>query len=228
MENARLLIVDDDRELSAMLATYLTGQGYRVTVLEDGSGLDVALAQLAPDLLILDVMLPGEDGLSIARRLNGRLPILMLSARGEDIDRILGLELGADDYLAKPFNPRELLARVKALLRRASKPPPCDRLRFGEFELDLARRTLHRQGEPVTLTSAEFSLLKVLASHPGRVFTRDDLVAVGSNGPDRLPFDRSIDARVARLRKKLDDDSDAPRYIRTVWGAGYVFIGHEP
>ena len=227
MENARLLIVDDDRELSAMLATYLTGQGYRVTVLEDGSGLDMALAQTAPDLLILDVMLPGEDGLSIALRLNGRLPILMLPARGEDIDRILGLEFGADDYLAKPFNPRELLARVKALLRRARKPPPNDSLRFGDFELDLTRRTLHRQGEPVALTSAEFALLKVLASHPGRVFTRDDLVAVASNGPDRLPFDRSIDARVARLRRKLDDVSDAPRYIRTVWGTGYVFIGHQ-
>lgn len=228
MENARLLIVDDDRELSSMLATYLTGQGYRVAVLDRGDGLDAMLAQAMPDLLILDVMLPGEDGLSIARRLSGRLPILMLSARGEDIDRILGLEFGADDYLAKPFNPRELLARVKALLRRVRKPLPNDSLRFGDYVLDLTRRTLHRNGEPVALTSAEFALLKVLASHPGRVFTRDDLVAVGSNGPDRLPFDRSIDARVARLRRKLDDDSDAPRYIRTVWGAGYVFIGHEP
>ena len=227
MENARLLIVDDDHELSSMLATYLSGEGYRVTVLDHGGGLDAVLAQAAPDLLILDVMLPGEDGLSIARRLSGTLPILMLSAKGEDIDRILGLEFGADDYLAKPFNPRELLARVKALLRRAHKPPQGDRLRFGEYVLDLARRTLYKNDEPVALTSAEFALLKVLASHPGRVFTRDDLVAVASDGPDRLPFDRSIDARVARLRRKLDDASDAPRYIRTVWGTGYVFIGHE-
>ena len=227
MDNARLLIVDDDRELSSMLVTYLTGQGYLVTVLDHGGGLDALLAQAAPDLLILDVMLPGEDGLSIARRLSGTLPILMLSARGEDIDRILGLEFGADDYLAKPFNPRELLARVRALLRRAHKPPPNDTLRFGEYALDLARRTLHKNGAPLALTSAEFALLKVLASHPGRVFTRDDLVTVASDGPDRLPFDRSIDARVARLRKKLDDASDAPRYIRTVWGAGYVFVGHE-
>jgi DNA-binding response OmpR family regulator len=227
MENARLLIVDDDHELSSMLATYLTGQGYQVTVLDHGGGVDAMLAQAAPDLLILDVMLPGEDGLSIARRLSGSLPILMLSAKGEDIDRILGLEFGADDYLAKPFNPRELLARVKALLRRVHKPPQHDSLRFGEYVLDLTRRTLHKNGEPVALTSAEFALLKVLASHPGRVFTRDDLVAVASDGPDRLPFDRSIDARVARLRRKLDDASDAPRFIRTVWGTGYVFIGHE-
>ena len=227
MENARLLIVDDDLELSSMLATYLTGQGYQITVLNHGGGLDAMLAQAAPDLLILDVMLPGEDGLSIARRLSGTLPILMLSAKGEDIDRILGLEFGADDYLAKPFNPRELLARIKALLRRSHKPPTNDSVRFGEYVLDLARRTLHKNGISVALTSAEFALLKVLASHPGRVFTRDDLVAVASDGPDRLPFDRSIDARVARLRRKLDDASDAPRYIRTVWGTGYVFIGHE-
>lgn len=227
MDNARLLIVDDDRELSFMLATYLTGQGYLVTVLHHGGELDTLLAQAAPDLLILDVMLPGEDGLSIARRLSGTLPILMLSAKGEDIDRILGLEFGADDYLAKPFNPRELLARVRALLRRAHKQPPNDTLNFGEYTLDLTRRSLHKNGAPLALTSAEFALLKVLASHPGRVFTRDDLVTVTSDGPDRLPFDRSIDARVARLRKKLDDASDAPRYIRTVWGTGYVFVGHE-
>jgi two-component system, OmpR family, phosphate regulon response regulator OmpR len=227
MENARLLIVDDDRELSSMLSAYLTGQGFQVTVLDHGSRLDAALAQAVPDLLILDVMLPGEDGLSIARRLAGTVPILMLSAKGEDIDRILGLEFGADDYLAKPFNPRELVARVKALLRRTRTPPPNSTLRFGEYVLDLARRTLHKNGTPVALTSAEFALLKVLASHPGRVFSRDDLVDAASLGPDRLPFDRSIDARVARLRKKLDDASDAPRYIRTVWGAGYVFVGHE-
>lgn len=227
MENARLLIVDDDHELSSMLTAYLTGQGYQVTTLGHGGGLDAALAQSAPDLLILDVMLPDEDGLSIAHRLAGTLPILMLSAKGEDIDRILGLEFGADDYLAKPFNPRELLARIRALLRRSRQAPRHAPLHFGEYVLDLSRRSLLRNGMPIMLTSAEFALLKVLASHPGRVFSRDDLVAAASGGPDRLPFDRSIDARVARLRRKLDDPSDAPRYIRTVWGAGYVFIGHE-
>lgn len=226
MEQARILIVDDDRELSAMLSTYFQGHGYSVSVLDHGGGLDAALARLAPDLLILDVMLPGEDGLSIARRLAGTLPILMLSACGEEVDRILGLEFGADDYLAKPFNPRELLARVKALLRRTRTPPASVTLAFGEYVLDIARRTLCRNGEPVTLTTAEFALLKVLASHPGRVFSRDDLVTAAS-GPDRLPFDRSIDARVARLRRKLGDASESPRYIRTVWGTGYVFIGQN-
>ena len=227
MGNARILIIDDDLELSSMLATYLGGNGLTVSVLNHGNGLEATLAQAAPDLLILDVMLPGEDGLSIARRLAGTLPILMLSAKGEDIDRILGLEFGADDYLAKPFNPRELLARVKALLRRSHKPATNSTLRFGDYLLDLERRSLHQNGSPVALTSAEFALLKILASHPGRVFTRDDLVTAASSGPDRLPFDRSIDARVARLRKKLGDDPDAPRFIRTVWGAGYVFVGHE-
>lgn len=226
MENARLLIVDDDCELSAMLCTYFQEQGYRVSVLDRGDALDAALARYAPDLLILDVMLPGEDGLSIARRLAGTVPILMLSARGEEVDRILGLEFGADDYLAKPFNPRELLARVKALLRRTRTAPANDTLRFGEYVLDLSRRTLHKNDTPVMLTTAEFALLKVLASYPGRVFSRDDLVTAAS-GPDRLPFDRAIDARVARLRRKLGDTPSAPRYIRTIWGTGYVFTGHD-
>lgn len=195
-------------------------------MLDHGGGLDAVLARSMPDLLILDVMLPGEDGLSIARRLAGSVPILMLSAQGDDVDRILGLEFGADDYLAKPFNPRELLARVKALLRRTRTPPAYDTLRFGEYVLDIARRTLHKNEVPVVLTTAEFALLKVLASYPGRVFSRDDLVTAAS-GPDRLPFDRSIDARVARLRRKLGDSPTEPRYIRTIWGTGYVFTGHD-
>lgn len=226
MNTPRLLIVDDDRELSAMLSTYFGEQGYHVSALDHGGGLDAVLARNMPDLLILDVMLPGEDGLSIARRLAGSVPILMLSAQGDDVDRILGLEFGADDYLAKPFNPRELLARVKALLRRTRTPPAHDTVRFGEYVLDIARRTLHKNEVPVVLTTAEFALLKVLASYPGRVFSRDDLVTAAS-GPDRLPFDRSIDARVARLRRKLGDSPTAPRYIRTIWGTGYVFTGHD-
>lgn len=227
MSPPRLLIVDDDRELSAMLQTYLEAAGFAVAVHGSGVGVDEAIRRSEPDLLILDVMLPGEDGLSIARRLARTRPILMLSALGEDVDRILGLEFGADDYLPKPFNPRELLARVKALLRRPRGPEEAPPLRFGPFALDLERRLLTRDGDPVPLTSGEFTLLRVLVTRPGRVFSRDELSAAVS-GPEQLPYDRSIDARVSRLRRRLGDDADAPRFIRTVWGAGYVFTGREP
>lgn len=226
MSQPRLLIVDDDRELSSMLQTYLEAAGFSVDLHSSGLGVDAVIQRHRPDLLLLDVMLPGEDGLSIARRLSGTLPILMLSARGEDLDRILGLELGADDYLTKPFNPRELLARVKALLRRPREADSMAPIRFGPFSLDLEQRTLTRNGELVPLTSGEFSLLKVLASRPGRVFTREDLSSALS-GPEQLPYDRSIDARVSRLRKRLEEDAEEPRYIKTVWGAGYLFSGRD-
>ena len=227
MSRPRILIVDDDRELSAMLRTYLEEAGFSVETHGSGAGVDEALRRSDPDLLILDVMLPGEDGLSIARRQARTRPILMLSARGEDVDRILGLEFGADDYLPKPFNPRELLARVKALLRRPRVPGEAAPLRFGPFLLDLERRILTRDGEPVPLTSGEFTLLRVLATRPGRVFSREELSAAVS-GPEQLPYDRSIDARVSRLRRRLGDGADDPRFIRTVWGTGYVFTGREP
>ena len=220
----RILIVDDDLELASMLGEYLHAEGMQVAHHASGNGVDLALAQHRPDLLILDVMLPGEDGHALARRLSGQLPILMLSARGTDIDRILGLEFGADDYLCKPFNPRELLARVRALLRRgtsaASRPP--ETLYFGDFELRLAQRRLLRDGAEISLTNAEFSLLKILVLNAGRVMSRDDLLAAADN--ERLPFDRSIDARVARLRKRIEADPANPRYLRTVWGAGYLFV----
>ena len=188
-----LLIVDDDTELSAMLATYLGENGYTVSTLNSAAQLDNALAKQMPDLLILDVMMPGEDGLSVARRLSEQLPILILSARGSEVDRILGLEFGVDDYMAKPFNPRELLARIKAVLRRqrTSRSAQKNFIDFGEFRLDMERRQLFRGDEPVQLTTAEFALLKALALHPGKVLTRDEL-ANSANGPDRLPFDRSI------------------------------------
>ena len=220
-----LLIVDDDTELSAMLATYLGENGYTVSTLNSAAQLDNALAKQMPDLLILDVMMPGEDGLSVARRLSEQLPILILSARGSEVDRILGLEFGVDDYMAKPFNPRELLARIKAVLRRqrTSRSAQKNFIDFGEFRLDMERRQLFRGDEPVQLTTAEFALLKALALHPGKVLTRDEL-ANSANGPDRLPFDRSIDARVTRLRRRLGDDPANPRYIQTVWGTGYMFI----
>jgi two-component system phosphate regulon response regulator OmpR len=231
-----ILVVDDDAALCDMLATYLGDQGFTVRTAGSGGEMDKALAAASPDLILLDIMLPGEDGLSLTRRLraHGNIPIIMLSARGEDVDRIVGLELGADDYVAKPFNPRELLARLRAVLRRraASAPgAPTAAVAFGPFRLDLASHSLTRDGELVALTTAEFTLLSVLARHPGRVLSRDQLVSLAQDA-ERIPFDRSIDVRVARLRRKIEPDPDNPRYIRTVWGAGYLFspgaAGGEP
>lgn len=219
----RLLIVDDDVELSEMLATYLRSDGFEVELLHRGDGAVSVIERISPDLVILDVMLPGEDGLSIVRRISQRWPVLMLSAKGEDLDRIIGLELGADDYMAKPFNPRELLSRIRAHLRRRAAMQAHAVFRFGPFELDLEARILRREGAIVQLTTAEFTLLRLFALHPGKVLSRDDLVGL-AHDEDRVPFDRSIDARVARLRRKLDEDPSHPKYLRTVWGTGYVFV----
>ena len=214
MENARLLIVDDDRELSSMLATYLAGQGYQVTVLDHGGGLDAMLAQAAPDLLILDVMLPGEDGLSIARRLSGSLPILMLSAKGEDIDRILGLEFGADDYLAKPFHMEELLARVRALIRRGKGRASAE-LVCGPVTLDTRRARVAVAGQPVNLTAQEFKVLAYLMHKAGEVVSRTEL----TEHIYAQDFDRdsnTVEVFIGRLRKKLGHD-----LIETHRGMGY-------
>jgi DNA-binding response OmpR family regulator len=226
---AHILIVDDDPALRELLQRYLGEQGLRVAGVADGEGMDQYLRDQAADLIILDLMLPGEDGLSIARRLLGShdIPILMLSARGEDVDRIVGLEIGADDYLAKPFNPRELLARIRAILRRRHQEPAStpgdDRVhRFGDCRLDLGSQTLTRAGKRVTLTSGELSLLKIFVEHPNRVLSRDTLVDMLS-GYERSPYDRSIDVRVARLRRKLESDPADPVYIQTIWGEGYRF-----
>lgn len=222
-----LLIVDDDRALRDRLSRYLVEQGFQVTAVEDGPAMDKFLSNQTPDAVILDLMLPGEDGLSLARRLRaeGDLPIIMLSARGEDIDRIIGLEIGADDYLAKPFNPRELLARIRVLLRRhtgaANKAQQISHT-FGPFRLDITGHELTKNGAPVPLTTAEFSLLRVFTEHPNRVLSRDRLIDL-IKGYDRSPFDRSIDVRVTRLRRKIEEDHAAPRYIRTIWGEGYLF-----
>lgn len=225
-ESPRVLVVDDDPALRDMLVEYLRGQGFAPEAVEDGAAMDAALRRAPPDLLLLDLMLPGEDGLSLTRRLRAHsaLPIIMLSARGEDVDRIVGLELGADDYLAKPFNPRELVARMRAVLRRRASrvDAATDAIVFGPFRLDLASHTLTRDGEAVPLTTAEFTLLSVFARHPGRVLSRDRLVTLVQD-EERLPFDRAIDVRVARLRKKIEPDPDNPQYLRTVWGAGYLF-----
>jgi DNA-binding response OmpR family regulator len=228
----RIIVVDDDPELRALLQRYLNEQGYEVSAVADAVAMDQELEKQLPDLLVLDLMLPGEDGLSIARRLRGKhrsLPILMLSARGDDVDRIVGLEVGADDYLAKPFNPRELLARIRAVLRRNTTPPqeadpqPSEAVyHFGDFRLDTESQELWHGDTRVALTSGEFALLKVFVEHPRRVLSRDALMDM-LKGYERSPYDRSIDVRVTRLRRKIEVDPTDPVYIRTVWGEGYRF-----
>lgn len=227
---AHILIVDDDDALRSLLDQYLTANGFTVSLAENGVAMDERLLVVQPDLVILDLMMPGEDGLSIARRLRAstHLPIIMLSARGEDIDRIVGLEVGADDYLSKPFNPRELLARIRAVLRRKQDAPTAaddqaeNSISFGEFELDMDAQRLTKAGVEINLTSAEFSILQIFTLHPNRVLSRDQLMDM-LKGYDRDPFDRSIDVRVTRLRRKIETNPAEPAYIRTVWGQGYLF-----
>jgi DNA-binding response OmpR family regulator len=223
----RILVVDDDAGIRDLLGDYLTKQGMEVRTARDGRELDELLPGFEPDLLVMDLMMPGEDGLSLTRRVKTErgLPVIMLSARGEDIDRIVGLEVGADDYLAKPFNPRELLARIRAVLRRgtAIKGEAADENpEFGPFSLDLAAQRLLRDGEEIAITHAEFTLLQIFVEHPNRALSRDQIMD-WLKGYERDPFDRSIDVRVTRLRKKLEDDPANPVYIRTVWGQGYLF-----
>jgi DNA-binding response OmpR family regulator len=227
--DSHLLVVDDDEETRDLLSLYLGQQGFDVATVEDGKAMDAWLADNSTDLVVLDLMLPGEDGLSIARRLQSdhKLPIVMISARGEELDRIVGLEVGADDYLPKPFNPRELLARIRAVLRRSSPPPdshpdPDTGHQFGKFRFDAERRVLYRGTDEMDLSKAEFDLLQVFVHHPNRVLSRDLIMDLLSGG-DRDPFDRSIDVRVTRLRHKMEDDPSNPKLIRTVWGIGYQF-----
>ncbi len=230
-ETPKILVVDDDAELRELLERYLSGQGFDVSGVEDGPAMDAFLAENTAELVILDIMLPGEDGLSIARRLRSshNLPIIMLSARGDEVDRIVGLEVGADDYLPKPFNPRELLARIRAVLRRpaaATAEPGTtgeQRFTFGPYHLNLTTRELSRNGEKVELTNGEYSLLAIFVQHPNRVLSRDTLVDM-IKGFDRSPYDRSIDVRVTRLRRKIEPDPSSPVYIHTVWGEGYRFL----
>ena len=231
----RVLVVDDDPVLRELLSDYLTANGMVVEVAGDGIGMRRALLAGMPGAIVLDLMLPGEDGLSLARELrtHSNVPILILSARGEEIDRVIGLEVGADDYLAKPFGPRELLARLRALLRRSravatipdtpnSSETPSPMPLFGPFQLDLAAHRLLRDGIEVRLTGAEFDLLRVFVEHPNRVLSRDSLVSQ-LKGYDRDPFDRSIDIRVTRLRRKIEIDPAAPAYVRSIRGEGYLF-----
>jgi two-component system OmpR family response regulator/two-component system phosphate regulon response regulator OmpR len=232
MEKDTIYVTDDDPGIRELVAEYLTSQGYQVDTAEDAVALARLLAVRLPDLLVLDWMMPGEDGLSVARRLRaqpGFPPIIMLSARGEDIDRIIGLEVGADDYLPKPFNPRELLARIRAVLRRqngTSGPAAAETarlVRFGPFSVNLDARTLSRDGAEIPLTSGEYELLEIFVTHANRALSRDWLMDQ-LRGFERDPFDRSIDVRVNRLRKKIEDDPANPAYIRTQRGQGYLFV----
>jgi two-component system, OmpR family, response regulator len=226
-----IFVVDDDAEIRALLREYLQKQGYRVTALADGKALREAVATARPDAIVLDVMMPGEDGLALCRDLRARsnLPVIMLTARGDETDRIVGLEMGADDYLAKPFNPRELLARIKSVLRRARalpdnlRPEAVSSFRFSGWLLDVATRNLTApDGVVVPLGGTEFRLLRVFLDHSNRVLTRDQLIDLMLSR-DAAPFDRAIDVQVSRLRQRLREDAREPAIIKTVRGQGYVF-----
>ena len=221
-----ILVVDDDPEIRTLIAEYLERNGFRASTLPDGSELMRTLEERAIDLLVLDLMMPGVDGLTLCRevRSKGRMPVLILSARGEDVDRIVGLEMGADDYLAKPFHPRELLARIRAILSRSTPseaPAEAEEYRFDQFRLDMVRRELSRgDGKKVSLTGAEFELLAIFLARPNRVLSRDTLVEL-TQGREAPAYDRSIDVRVSRLRQALGDSRD-PKLLKTVYGEGYV------
>lgn len=229
----RLLVVDDDPKMRELLRRYLTENQFEVSLAADAASMNRLMQREPFDLIVLDLMMPGEDGLSIVRRLRGageRTPIIMLTAKGDDVDRIVGLEVGADDYLPKPFNPRELLARIHAVLRR--RPPveapgapsgePAE-IHFGPFVLNLATRVLTREGTPVPLTTGEFSVLKVLTQNPRMPMSREKLMTL-ARGREYGAFDRSLDVQVSRLRRIIEADPAQPRYIQTVWGVGYVFV----
>jgi len=233
----RVLVVDDDQRLRELVVRYLTEQGFEVRAVADAAGMDKQLARERYDLVVLDLMLPGEDGLAICRRLRGEKgahttapAIIMLTAKGDDVDRIVGLEMGADDYLPKPFNPRELVARINAVLRRRQPAGPpgapasdTEVHRFGAFEFNLATRSLVRDGKQVPLTTGEYSVLKVLVQHPRQPLSRDKMMEL-ARGREYGVFDRSIDVQISRLRKIVEADSAHPRHIQTVWGFGYVFV----
>lgn len=225
-KSSRAIVVDDDAEMRALLQRYLTGEGYAVRTAADGKALDTALGREPTDIIVLDLMLPGEDGLSICRRLRAAgdtTPIVMLTAKGDPIDRILGLEMGADDYLPKPFTPRELLARMSAVLRRAGtqRRTPDEVITFGPFEMNVAEMKVTRDGKPVELSSREFALLKALALDAGRPLSRARLIEVAL-GRDAEVTDRAVDVQISRLRKAIGDDTEDPVWIKTVWGVGYV------
>ncbi|MSQ72644.1 MAG: two-component system response regulator OmpR [Betaproteobacteria bacterium] len=233
----KILVIDDDLRLRDLLQRYLTEQGFAVSTVSDAAAMDRLMARERFDLLVLDLMMPGEDGLSVCRRLRGTkvtIPIIMLTAKGEDVDRIVGLEMGADDYLPKPFNPRELVARIGAVLRRRVAPAPpgapaigVEVVNFGGMTVNLATRTFERDGRKISLTTGEFALLKVLVMHARTPLSRDKLMEL-ARGREYEVFDRAIDVQISRLRKLIEKDPAKPAYIQTVWGFGYVFVPDEP
>ena len=231
-ETSKILVVDDDMRLRSLLERYLVEQGFQVRSAANSEQMDRLLERENFHLMVLDLMLPGEDGLSICRRLRqaeSKMPIIMLTAKGDEVDRIIGLEMGADDYLPKPFNPRELLARARAVLRRqtieAPGAPSLEEqiVEFGEYRLNLATREMTADGKPLSLTSGEFAVLKSLVTHPREPLSRDKLMNL-ARGRDYSALERSIDVQVSRLRRMLEKDPANPRYIQTVWGLGYVFV----
>jgi two-component system phosphate regulon response regulator OmpR len=231
-EGEKILVVDDDARLRRLLERFLDEQGYRVRTVENVEQMDRLLARELFNLVVLDLMLPGEDGLSACRRLregNNQVPIIMLTAKGDEGSRIQGLEGGADDYLAKPFNPRELLARIKAVLRRQTPLVPGapgsedESVSFGDYELSLATRELKKGDEVQMLTTGEFAVLKALVQHAREPLTRDKLMNL-ARGREWDALERSIDVQISRLRRLIEPDPSKPRYIQTVWGVGYVFV----
>src|SRR3954468_10030277 len=232
----RILVVDDDQRLRELLVKYLSAEGYEVKAVPDAKAMDKLLGRDRYDLVVLDLMLPGEDGLAICRRLRSQQTspaIIMLTAKGDDVDRIVGLEMGADDYLPKPFNPKELLARIKAVLRRrgpgglpGAPEAAGEDHRFGRFEFNLAPPAPTKDANPISLTPGEYSLLKVLAQPPRQPLSRDKLMEL-ARGREYEVFDRSIDVQISRLRKIVEDDPAHPKHIQTVWGFGYVFVPDE-
>jgi len=234
-DKRKIMIVDDDNNIAELISLYLIKECFDTKIENDGESALADFDSYGPDLVLLDIMLPGIDGYRVCRELRAKTqtPIIMLSAKGEVFDKVLGLELGADDYLAKPFNPRELLARLHAVLRRrpASDQPgaptkEAEIVSFGQFELDLGRRELRKNGEVMPLTTGEFSVMKAFARHARMPLSREKLMEM-ARGREYEAFDRSLDVQVSRLRKLIEADPSKPRYIQTVWGLGYVFIPDE-
>ena len=228
----RVLLVDDDQKLRRLIQEYLEGYEFQVFTLSDGEAVLNSVRKDSPEIVILDIMLPKKDGLEVLKDLRAvsQVPVIMLTAKGEEADRVVGLELGADDYLTKPFSPRELLARIKAVLRRleqTAKSIPEDeeglRLEAGNLLLDKARQTLLMEGKEVSLSTTEYRVLKVLMENPNRVLSRDRIMTL-ARGKDFMAFDRSIDVHISKLRAKLESDPRAPKRIKTIWGSGYMFV----